>query len=173
MGTSWTYDRDLITIRFAADSVEEGNLKKTIEDLGYEVELAEKSAATPKTVMTVPLTKAIPKTLRTALERAAKSKNLLVVDFWASWCGPCVRLKKETLADPAVQALLAKTELVLIDLDAHPDLGEAWGVKSIPDVHFLTPQGRILDRLRGFEAPGPFRERLQRALSAVATRDGK
>ncbi len=83
-----------------------------------------------------------------------------MIDFWATWCGPCIRLKKETLANAAVSKALKGIEVIYVDLDENPALAEAYKVKSIPDVFFIDAEGYIVDRLQTFEKAEPFLVRL-------------
>jgi thioredoxin-like negative regulator of GroEL len=85
-----------------------------------------------------------------------------VIDFWAKWCAPCVRLKKETLQSLVVAKALDRFELVEVDVDQHPDLAKAYGVSVIPDVFLVDREGYVYDRLRAFETSDPFLSRLDR-----------
>jgi len=87
-----------------------------------------------------------------------------VIDFSASWCGPCKRLKTETLADPEVAKLLAKVQFVDVDVEEHPGLAKAYNVSAVPDVVFVDRDRYIVGRLGNFEAPTAFRARLQALL---------
>lgn len=102
--------------------------------------------------------------MREARDAARQAGQLLVVHFTASWCVACKKLKKKTLESDAVRPMWKKARLVYVDLDEHPDVGKAFQVGAIPDVFFVAPDGRIVDRLRKFEGPDAFRDRLRRLL---------
>ena len=88
----------------------------------------------------------------------------MVIDFSASWCGPCKRLKTETLADPAVAKLLAQVQFVDVDVDEHPGLAKAYNVSAVPDVVFVDRDRYIVGRLGNFEPPAAFGARLRAVL---------
>ena len=105
-----------------------------------------------------------PAFFREAVDRARKAGKPLLVDFWATWCAPCKRLKSETLESTALAPLLGKFEVIAVDLDQIPTLGTFYGVSSIPYVLFVDSKGRIVDRLLGFEPPAQFEVRLKKVL---------
>ncbi len=110
--------------------------------------------------------------MKAALQRS-QDGSLIVVDFWATWCVPCVKLKKTTLVDPTVKQLLQEVELVFVDLDKHPELGKLWGVHTVPDVLFINADGRVFDRLKKYEDAAPFTNRLKAAINAAKSEDAK
>ena len=95
----------------------------------------------------------------------------MIVDFWAQWCGACLQLKRETLEHPDVAKALSGVDVIYVDLDEFPELGEAHGVAAIPDVFFIDPSGRIVDRLKIFEPPEAFVVRVRRAFGEPSNRD--
>ncbi|PSS30437.1 Thioredoxin like [Actinidia chinensis var. chinensis] len=71
--------------------------------------------------------------------------KLMVVDFSASWCGPC------KFIEPAIHAMAAKftdVDFVKIDVDELSDVAQEFGVQGMP-TFVLLKQGKEVDRLVG------------------------
>jgi len=70
----------------------------------------------------------------------------VVVDLWADWCGPCKTL------GPIIEKVIDETngavELAKVDVDANPQVSQAFGVQSIPAV-FAISHGKIVDTFVG------------------------
>ena len=116
-----------------------------------------------------PLPGDAPEVFAAAFKAARAASKPMVIDFWATWCAPCVQLKEKTFAHPEVVKQLAGAEVIYVNLDEHPGLAEIYGVSSIPDVFFVNAEGRVVDRLKAFEGPEPFLERVQRMMDKTET----
>lgn len=71
--------------------------------------------------------------------------NLVVIDFWASWCGPCMK------QGPIIDELSEEIENVCfckVNCDEQPDIAGAFNVTSIPTLMFIK-NAQVLNVLVG------------------------
>ena len=75
-----------------------------------------------------------------------QSQELLLVDFYADWCGPCQTLAP--ILDRVVAELDGKVTLYKVNVDKHPQLSQQFAIRSIPHL-MLFKKGKILWRKGG------------------------
>lgn len=107
-----------------------------------------------------------------AIKKARREGKPLVVDFWAEWCGWCERLDKTTYADPAVIRRAQQFVAVKVNTEGSRrelEVCAKYGVgERLPVILFLSPQGRQLFRIDGYQGPGQFPRTLDAAFGVGA-----
>lgn len=76
----------------------------------------------------------------TQTEWSYKGKTPCVVDFYATWCGPCKRLSP--IMDSLSTVYKGKVNFYKVDVDKEPDLAKAFGIRSIPQVLYIPLTGK-------------------------------
>jgi thioredoxin 1 len=79
-------------------------------------------------------------------ETLIATQGLLMVDFWAEWCGPC-RAIAPVLAEIA-EASEGRVTLVKVNVDENPGLAARYDIRSIPTILFVK-QGTVVERVVG------------------------
>ncbi|RMD52379.1 MAG: thioredoxin [Nitrospirae bacterium] len=73
-------------------------------------------------------------------------KGLVLVDFWAAWCGPC------KIIGPVIEELAKeydeKVKVVKVNTDENPDLASRYKIMGIPTLMFIK-DGNIVDTMVG------------------------
>lgn len=92
-------------------------------------------------------------------ETVLDAPGLVLVDFWAPWCGPCKRLAPALEA--AASELRGQATVVKLNVDENPGAAERFNIRSIPTV-MLFKAGRVVDVMIGMVE----KKQLTRAVSA-------
>ena len=87
------------------------------------------------------------KAITDATFEAETKEGLVLVDFWATWCGPCL------MQAPILEKLseeLSEDELKILkmDVDENPETARAFGIMSIPTLLFKK-DGQVVKQVAG------------------------
>ena len=88
-------------------------------------------------------------------------QGLAVVDFWATWCGPC-HMVAPIMAQLA-EAYQGKVKVLKVDVDANQRTAMRFNVRSIPSILFFK-DGRHVDTLVGAYPKPAFEQKIQQHL---------
>ena len=72
--------------------------------------------------------------------------GIALIDFWATWCGPC------RMQSPVIEALAEERQDVhftKMDVDENPNTAKELGIMAIPTL-IIKKDGQIVDRLTGY-----------------------
>ena len=91
-----------------------------------------------------------------------KNGNLpLVVDFWATWCGPC-RMVSPIISDLA-EVYDGKVVVAKCDVEENEDLAAEFGIRNIPTILFFKG-GEVVNKLVGAQGKAKIDEAIQQLL---------
>jgi thioredoxin 1 len=79
-------------------------------------------------------------------EALVATQGLVMVDFWAAWCGPCRAIAP--VLEEIVEASGGQVTLMKVNVDENPGLAARYGIRSIPTILFVK-LGTVVDRVVG------------------------
>lgn len=96
-----------------------------------------------------------------SFQKTLSEGKLMMVDFWAEWCGPCQML------GPVIEKLAERYEgravVGKVNTDEEQELSMSFGITGIPTVIFFK-DGKEIDRLVGVMPPDAFIQVLEKNL---------
>ncbi len=72
--------------------------------------------------------------------------QILIVDFWAAWCGPCRMVSP--IIEQLSKELAGKAVFGKLNVDENPNVSNAFGIQSIPTI-IIFKNGKAVDRIIG------------------------
>lgn len=94
-------------------------------------------------------------------ELVKNTKELIVIDFWAEWCGPCKMIApsvEELANEYEGKALIGKC-----DVDNNNEIAVNYGIRNIPTLLFIK-NGEVVDRLVGALPKAKIKEAVEKYL---------
>lgn len=93
------------------------------------------------------------------------SKGIVMVDFWAPWCGPC-RIIAPTIEEIAKE-YEGKIKVGKLNTDENPEIATRYGIMGIPTIMFFK-DGQKVDQIVGVVPKSTIKSRLDTLLSSYS-----
>ena len=87
------------------------------------------------------------KAITDATFEAETKEGLVLVDFWATWCGPC-RMQAPILEKLSEELSEDELKILKMDVDENPETARAFGIMSIPTLLFKK-DGQVVKQVAG------------------------
>ena len=87
------------------------------------------------------------KAITHATFEAETKEGLVLVDFWATWCGPC-RMQAPILEKLSQEFSEDELKILKMDVDENPETARAFGIMSIPTLLFKK-DGQVVKQVAG------------------------
>lgn len=94
-----------------------------------------------------------------------KASELVMVDFWAVWCGPCQMVAP--IVDELANEYAGKIKVRKLNTDENPEVAGRYQVMSIPTILFFK-KGQVVEKLVGARPKRQFKEMIDQLLAQHA-----
>ena len=94
------------------------------------------------------------------------SEGLVMVDFWAAWCGPCQMIAPTV--DELATEYQGRLKVCKLNTDENPDLTTRYGIMGIPTLLFFR-NGKSVDKVVGAASKKQFKDKIEALLVQSAS----
>lgn len=94
-------------------------------------------------------------------QEVLKSEQPVLIDFWATWCGPCRALAP--VVDEIAKSYDGKVKVVKMDVDRNPATPQRYGVRGIPTL-LVIKGGQVQEQIVGYVP----KETIEKAIDKLA-----
>ena len=98
-------------------------------------------------------------------QEVLKSEQVVLVDFWAGWCGPCKMIAPAV--DSVATAYAGKLKVTKVNVDQNGATPSRYGIRGIPALLFFK-DGKVADQIVGYVPQEVIEQKVQRLLAQAA-----
>ncbi|HKF50290.1 MAG TPA: thioredoxin [Terracidiphilus sp.] len=98
-------------------------------------------------------------------QEVLKSEQVVLVDFWAGWCGPCKLIAPAV--DAVAEAYAGRLKVTKVNVDQNGATPSRYGIRGIPALLFFK-NGKVADQIVGYVAREVIEEKVQRLIGSSA-----
>ncbi len=109
------------------------------------------------------MSNAVAVTEQTFDSEVLKSTVAVLVDFWATWCGPCKMIAP--IVEDLAGEYQGKLKVVKLDVDENSSVAAKYSVMSIPTLGIFS-KGELIERIVGYMPKEQLKKRIDAALAS-------
>jgi thioredoxin 1 len=98
-------------------------------------------------------------------QEVLQSEQLVLVDFWAGWCGPCKMIAPAV--DSIATTYAGKLKVIKVNVDQNGATPSRYGIRGIPALLFFK-NGKVADQIVGYVGQDVIEQKVQRLLEVQA-----
>lgn len=102
--------------------------------------------------------------LKTFAQDVLESPVPVLVDFYATWCGPCQMLGP--VLEETAKNYQGRARVVKVDIDESPELASRYEITAVPTL-LVFQGGQVVGKAMGFQSPRQLTNLLDKALARV------
>jgi len=113
-----------------------------------------------------------------AINLAKASNRLILIDFWATWCGPCRQMDSDVWLSPEINDFSNNFVFAKVDIDYNRTDASAFGVRSIPAIFIIDIERNKYFQIKGYKdlnymlrIMGEFPSDMERAYAEISKLD--
>lgn len=95
------------------------------------------------------------------LQEVLNNEPLVVIDFWAEWCGPCRMVSP--IIDELAEEYAEKVYVGKANVDENDEIVEKYGIRNIPTILFIK-NGEIVDKKVGASSKADLKAKIEAML---------
>lgn len=86
-----------------------------------------------------------------AQKMALTTNKFIIIDFWATWCAPCLEMDKNIWNDDQLEETLQGFVKLKIDIDINRELASKYGVNGVPNILIIDANGKVIHNFLGYQ----------------------